>query len=97
MMGSLRKIGYLKVNSERLTMTSDTRNPIYPQGLKHHLVLWTFLAILLFFLLTEHRAHIFGALPYLLVAACPLMHLFMHGGHGHRRDARTHDEKEDEQ
>lgn len=22
------------------------------------------------------------ALPYLLVLACPLMHLFMHGGHG---------------
>ena len=22
-------------------------------------------------------------LPWLLVLACPLMHLFMHGGHGH--------------
>ena len=35
-----------------------------------------------FFLLTEHRAHLFGALPFLLVLACPLMHLFMHRGHG---------------
>ncbi|MEO8118590.1 MAG: DUF2933 domain-containing protein [Rhodoferax sp.] len=39
-----------------------------------------------YFLLTEHRAHFFGALPFLLLLACPLMHVFMHhghGGHGH--------------
>ena len=42
-----------------------------------------FLAIALFFLWTEHRAHLLGALPYLLVFACPLMHLFHHG-HGHQ-------------
>lgn len=41
-----------------------------------------FLAVALFFLLTEHRAHFFGALPYLLILACPLLHLFHHGGHG---------------
>jgi hypothetical protein len=35
-----------------------------------------------FFLLTEHTAHVYGALPYLLLAACPLMHVFMHHGHG---------------
>ena len=35
-----------------------------------------------YFLLTEHRAHFFGALPFLLLLACPLMHIFMHGGHG---------------
>jgi hypothetical protein len=26
---------------------------------------------------------VLSALPYLLLMACPLMHLFMHGGHGH--------------
>lgn len=36
-----------------------------------------------FYLLTEHTAHVFGALPYLLLLACPLMHVFMHRGHGH--------------
>ncbi len=41
-----------------------------------------FLAIGGFFLFTEHRAHVFGALPFLLVALCPLMHLFGHRGHG---------------
>lgn len=35
-----------------------------------------------YFLLTEHRAHFFGALPFLLLLACPLMHVFMHHGHG---------------
>ena len=41
-----------------------------------------FLAVAAFYLLTEHTAHVFGALPYLLLFACPLMHLFMHHGHG---------------
>ena len=39
-------------------------------------------AIATYFLLTEHRAHFFGALPFLLLLACPLMHVFMHHGHG---------------
>lgn len=29
----------------------------------------------------EHRAHLLGVLPYLLLLACPLMHVFMHHGH----------------
>ena len=37
-----------------------------------------------YFLLTEHLAHVVGVLPYLLLLACPLMHVFMHGGHGHQ-------------
>lgn len=36
-----------------------------------------------FFLLREHWSHIAGYWPYLLLLACPLMHLFHgHGGHG---------------
>lgn len=51
-------------------------------------VLIGFLAIAAFFLLSEHRAHLLGVLPFLLLLACPLMHLFMHRGHGkgHRHD-----------
>lgn len=33
-------------------------------------------------LFTEHRAHVLGALVWLPLLACPLMHLFMHHGHG---------------
>ena len=41
-----------------------------------------FAAIAVFFLITEHRAHLFGALPFLFLLACPLLHMFGHGGHG---------------
>jgi hypothetical protein len=41
-----------------------------------------FLAIAAFFLLTEHRAHVWGVALYLLLLACPLLHFFMHRGHG---------------
>jgi hypothetical protein len=33
------------------------------------------------FLWEEHRAHLLGALPWLVLLACPLMHRFMHHGH----------------
>ena len=47
-------------------------------------VLLAFLGIAGFFIMTEHRAHLLGALPYLLLLACPLLH-FLHGGHGGKR------------
>lgn len=50
---------------------------------------WVFVGIVLiagFFLLMEHRAHVLGLLPFVLVALCPLMHLFGHGGHSHGAD-----------
>jgi hypothetical protein len=51
------------------------------------------LAIGAFYLLREHWSHVAGAWPYLLLLACPLMHLFhghgpSHGSHG------AHDDKE---
>lgn len=44
-----------------------------------------------FFLFTEHRAHLFGALPLLFLLACPLLHLFGHGGHGSHGGHSGHD------
>lgn len=41
-----------------------------------------FLAVAGLLLWQEHRAHIAGLLPYLLIAACPIVHLLMHRGHG---------------
>ena len=35
-----------------------------------------------FFLVAEHKAHVLPFLPFLLLLACPLMHVFMHRGHG---------------
>lgn len=53
-------------------------------------VFWLFLGIAAFYLITEHRAHLVAGLrwlPFLLLAACPLMHMFGHRGHrGHGGD-----------
>lgn len=58
-------------------------------------------AIAGYFLLTEHLAHVVGALPVLLLLACPLMHVFMHHGHrGHGRhhgDPHSHSEQKPDQ
>jgi len=64
------------------------------------LVTCGFLIVAGFFLLTEHTAHVFGVLPWLLILACPLMHLFMHHGHrghgGHGPASRPGPDDKDE-
>ena len=51
-----------------------------------------FLGIAAFFLWTEHRAHLLGALPWiLLVACCVLLLLGLHDFHKHGVDSdETH-------
>lgn len=63
-------------------------------------VLVGFLLIAAYFLITEHKAHLSGLLyylPFLLLLACPLLHLFMHRGHGehggHGDSGRTKEDK----
>lgn len=51
-------------------------------GSRYSIGLLVFGGIALYLLLSEHRAHVLGALPLLLLLACPLMHVFMHHGHG---------------
>jgi hypothetical protein len=38
----------------------------------------------------QRRVHILSAVPYLLLLACPLMHLLMHRGHG-RHGSSNHE------
>lgn len=55
-----------------------------------------FILIIAYFLWMEHRAHVIEFLPYLpylLLAACPLMHIFMHGGHGHHNGSSENKKK----
>lgn len=67
-----------------------------PQGFwnsRYSIGLVVFAGVVAYFLLTEHRAHVFYALPYLLLLFCPLMHLFMHGGHaGHDQSQQNRPE-----
>lgn len=62
---------------------------------------WVFIGFLLiagYFLVTEHRAHLYGWLSsygiWALLLACPLMHVFMHHDHGGHGD---HSSPKDEQ
>ena len=53
-----------------------------------------FLAIVVLLLWKEHEAHILGALPWVLLALCPVIHLAMHRRHGgHSHGSGGHDER----
>ena len=41
------------------------------------------------YLYLVHKDHVLALLPYAFLAACPLMHIFMHRGHGHGSTGRV--------
>lgn len=53
----------------------------------HGLATITLIGAALYFLFVEHGAHLLQYLPFLIILLCPLMHLFMHKGHGGHGDA----------
>lgn len=56
-------------------------------GSKLGLVVCVVLAAFGVYLLWSHTGHVVSALPYVLLLACPLLHLFGHRhGHGHAHD-----------
>lgn len=69
-----------------------------PQGEKHWwlsfrgLIAFVLIIAIGYYLITEHRAHLFNILPLLILLACPLMHVFMHGKHG--SDHNHHSERD---
>ena len=62
----------------------DSHSP--PRRYRSTLAFIGFVAVAGFFLLTEHRAHLLGVLPFLILLACPLLHVFHHGRHEGSRD-----------
>ncbi|MBN9000293.1 MAG: DUF2933 domain-containing protein [Rhizobiales bacterium] len=61
-------------------MTLDTLIPRSMSGK----IIAVVLAIGISLAVADHWMHLLGILPFLIILACPLMHLFMHHGHpGH--------------
>lgn len=70
----------------------DTRVPRLAR-----IVFFIFIGIAAFFLVAEHTAHVFGILPFLLIALCPLLHMGGHGRHGGHGGHRDGDPSNDDQ
>lgn len=58
--------------------------PRSPSNKRINIALVLFLVIIAFFFFMEHRAHLLAFLPFVLLLACPIIHLWMHRGHGDR-------------
>ncbi len=77
---------YIRVDAGKDANMNEVSRP--PEGPTHRRATQMFVLFAIiagFFLVAEHRAHVFPYLPGLFLLACPLMHLFMHhehGGHG---------------
>lgn len=62
-------------------------------GTAGKIVIGLFALALVALLFTEHRMHVLGWAPLLLLLLCPLLHMSMHGGHG-GHGARGSDDSE---
>ena len=65
-----------------MEQNDDLRGKQPQFALSSNTVMWVFLAVIGYFLVTEHWAHIVPYLPYLILLLCPLLHIFHHKGHG---------------
>ncbi|MDQ2075895.1 DUF2933 domain-containing protein [Marinimicrobium sp. ABcell2] len=62
----------------------------------HGLATLTLIAAALYFIFVEHGSHVLPYLPFLIILLCPLMHIFMHKGHGgHNHGAGKSSEAEE--
>jgi hypothetical protein len=83
--------------------THEMPHPAEGPGMNRRWLRWglgVFFVVAVFFLWEEHQAHLLGALPWLLLLACPLMHSLMHRRHGSRHGEHSprsgEDQNEDE-
>ena len=61
-----------------MQIASGRRRQRWDLRIPASLGLCLFLAVAIFLLWEEHRAHIYGVLPYALVLFCLFIHRFMH-------------------
>jgi hypothetical protein len=71
--------------------TMDSPQPETNWSRINQWLLWLGLAAAVGWLVVRHGTHLVELLPFLLILACPLMHLFGHGGHG--KSHKSHGEK----
>jgi hypothetical protein len=58
------------------------------------LLLLAIVALAAVYAVAEHGDHLVALLPFAFILLCPLMHLFMHGGHGGHDHANQHQRSE---
>lgn len=67
-----------------------------PNVRKFKWIIFASIAVIVFYLVFEHRAHLIAYSSYLLFIAFVIMHLFMHGSHGgHGGDGRNRHDNSD--
>ena len=69
----------------QLVSPSEIRQPPGQEGWlnsRRVIILCAAVGIIGAVFLTGHNNHVIALLPYLLLLACPFLHLFMHRGHG---------------
>jgi hypothetical protein len=76
------------MDSTEAIMSTSTDHGTDPWAPRGKAIFALFAAIGAYFQIVEHGAHIIPYLPWVLLAACPLVHIFMHGGHGGYGDRR---------
>lgn len=74
-----------------MNSTTPIQEEYKPSSLLSRIALCGLLVVAAFFLWTEHRAHVVSLLPYVLLLACPLMHLLHHGGHNNHKGYHDHE------
>jgi len=66
--------------TDDLASSSPHRRPNWARV--NQWLLWLGLASAVAWLVLRHSAHLLEVAPFLILLACPLMHLIGHGGHG---------------
>lgn len=61
-----------------------------PRAIRIYIGWFAVAALVALVIYTGHGSHSLYYLPFLIILACPLLHMFMHGGHsGHNHGGST--------